>query len=342
MCIFNEITKIMKCSIAALILALICFSTNLFAQTAASNTEYYTFELSSDSYTTYDTSKMISISGGVVWAEDTIFTIPIGFRFRFLDHDLTELHLNQVNLFMPQRNYFIVPFGSFLIEDRANNHLKNAQPDTVSESPISYFVDSSLGTGSRILKIQWNNADFFFDSTKVLYLNLQIWLYEGSNNIEIRYGKSNVNLKLSQVFSCGPLVGLAKLDTNVEQYEFDLDGNPLAPIIKTLQDTGKRCLSGVPPEGTIYRFLFHDSAKVNGPPVFSIYPVPTQGKLYFKLIETGLTYVTINDMLGRPVVDHIKLQENNLDISDLRNGMYYVTVTQGERRDNQKIILTRY
>jgi hypothetical protein len=96
----------------------------------------------------------------------------------------------------------------------------------------------------------------------------------------------------------------------------------------------------VPLEGTVYKFLFHDSAKVKGS-AFSIYPLPTRGKLYFNLLETTPAFISVSDLLGRILINNIKLQDNQMDISNLRSGMYYISLTQGVHIDSKKVILTR-
>jgi len=343
--IFHPITRPMKCSLQGIIAALICLSAfRLFAQQSTGNTQYYTFEYNTVTYGPLDSTKTTSVNNGSVWVEDDIDTIPIGFKFHFLDHDLTWLQSNQVNLFFPQRSYYITPYGNFLIRDRA----WNTNDTNTDISPISYLLDSSQGQANKILKIQWKNAGFFFDSLDVMYLNLQIWLYEGSNNIEIRYGKSNVDLRLSQVGGCGargcgPFIGLAKLDSNtgVEKYELDLYGDALAPATKSLNDTGARHLDEGPPDGMLYRFVYHDSEKIKTPVSFAIYPVPTRDFLHFNLVETAPAYITVTNLLGHILLDRKKLIDNELDISSLPSGMYYVTVYQNTRIDNQKVILIR-
>jgi len=77
---------------------LTCFPLSKLAA-QADESQYYTFQKDSAAYVTLDTAKMISANQGVVWVEDTTFNIPIGFNFFFLDHELTEVGINQTNLF---------------------------------------------------------------------------------------------------------------------------------------------------------------------------------------------------------------------------------------------------
>ncbi len=308
----------------------------LFAQ--ADESQYYTFQKDSAAYITLDTSKMMSANQGDVWVEDTTFNIPIGFNFFFLDHQLTQLGINQTNLFMPQRDHYIAAFGNFLMEDVGNYFGGN-----VSLSPISYVVDSSKGPDSKVLKIQWLNAGYFFDS--LMFLNVQIWLYQGSNMIEIRYGKSNVNLNKSQVFGCGPLVGLAKVDTvkRVDLYEMYLNGNEHNPDTIGLNQNGKRCLDNVPNSGIIYRFIYHDRLGIAPPEHggFSIYPNPVSTFININLSENKPSQIEITDITGRRIKTENISTSSRVDTTGLQNGIYFAKMTQAGNEYMQKFIVNR-
>jgi hypothetical protein len=282
---------------------------------------------------------MQSISGGDIWVEDDVYEVPLPFKFRFLDQYLTFIKINQANVFLPERNNNIATFGNFLMWDLANKD--STKKDPVSLSPISYIVDSS--SGSKIMKIQWLNAGYFFDST--MYLNVQVWLYEKTNNIEIRYGKSHVNLKYSQLNGCGPLIGLEKVDTvaGLDQYELFLKGNAGEPSAVGLNNSGKKCLNDVPQEGSVYRFIFHDSAKLveHYPHDYQVYPNPTHGHLTAGLTGPEPYTIRIMDVFGNTVFTEPVKNGQDVDLSYLRNGIYLVAIVEEAVVYTQKIILTR-
>lgn len=320
-----------------LIVLFISGARQLTAQTSL--TEYYTFEKGFGKYQVIDTTAMQSISGGDIWVEDDVYKVPIPFKFRFLDHNLTYLKTNQTNVFLPERNYFIATFGNFLMWDFGNkDSLKKNQK---SLSPISYIIDSS--SGSKIMKIQWIDAGYFFDST--MYINIQVWLYEKTNNIEIRYGKSNVNLKYSQVSGCGPLIGIVKADTvaQIDKYELLLRANSSNPQPVGIGMSGKRCLNDVPPEGTIYKFVFHDSAKVVDQYAhdYNIYPNPTHGFLKVDLPGPGPYTIEVLDMYGHSILNSPIKYGQNLDLSHLSNGLYVVKIAEEAVVYTQKVMLDR-
>jgi hypothetical protein len=326
----------MKCISAAFIgIGLFFISTQAFAQSAL--TQYYTFEKDFAPYLTLGTSISTRVTEDI-WVEDDVFHIqPVNFHFRFLDHTLDSVSINQDNLFFPERNYFITPFGNFLMFDRANYDTLA----TIGVSPIYYTIDSSAG--NRILKIEWQNAGFFYDSSS--YLNFQIWLYEGSNTIEIRYGKSRVNMKLSQLIGCGPLVGIGKVDTvaGKDIYDLDLYGDAKNPGTIARGVSGKRCLDSVPPEGMIYRFLFHDSAKVieHYPANYSVYPNPTRGLVHIDLTSASPASFNLYNSFGTKVISTMMTYGQKFDLSHLSSGLYIARISQDKNLYTQKILLTR-
>ena len=332
-----------RCFLGILIL-FSCFKfSKLSAQ--ADESQYYTFQKDSAAYITMDPAKMNSANKGDVWVEDTTFNIPIGFNFFFLDHQLTEVGINQTNLFMLQRDHYIAAFGNFLMMDRGNpfSAKDDTAADTISYSPINYIVDSSKGANSKILKIQWDNAGYFFDSS--MFLNVQIWLYQGSNNIEIRYGTSHVNLNKSQVYGCGPLVGLAKVDTvkRVDLYEFYLNGNEHNPDTIGLNQTGKRCLNNVPNPGIIYRFIYHDRLGIAPEPHggFSMFPNPASGNFNINLAENKESTLEITDVTGRIVKTDLINSSTVINISGIQNGVYFVRLSQNGYMYMQKLVITQ-
>ena len=62
-----------------------------------------------------------------------------------------------------------------------------------SSSPISYTLSGTAP--SRIFKLEWKNAGFFnpIDNATSYddFINLQLWLHEGSDAIEVRFGNGN-------------------------------------------------------------------------------------------------------------------------------------------------------
>jgi len=184
---------------------------------------------------------------------------------------------------------------------------------------------------------------FFFDST--MFLNLQIWLYQGTNDIEVRYGTSHVNLDKSQVFGCGPLVGLAKVDTvkRIDLYELYLRGAEHNPTTIGLNDTGKRCLNNVPVPGIIYRFTYHDQLGI-APQMhsgFSIFPNPTKGNLNINLAENSPSVLQVTDVSARIVINTEINKSCTEDLSQIPDGVYIAKLAQKGSVYVQKLVVNK-
>jgi hypothetical protein len=85
-----------------------------------------------------------------------------------------------------EADYAILPFEADLID--------RGELTGISQSPISYKMEGNAG--SRILKIEWKNAGFVGEigelGTLNDYVNFQVWLFEGSNDVEMHYGPNMV------------------------------------------------------------------------------------------------------------------------------------------------------
>lgn len=68
-----------------------------------------------------------------------------------------------------------------------------------------------------------------------------------------------------------------------------------------------------------------------------IFPNPTYDKIYLKQDQTGAT-ATLSTLDGRRVRNWPTIQDNTLDISDLSNGVYLLTVQNGLEQKSVKIV----
>ena len=177
--------------------------------------------------------------------------------------------------------------------DRAFLPMSSNEGDPGGISDISYSLTGT--TGSRICMIQVNNAGFFGEiyanDTSKSFINFQLWLYEGTNDIEIHFGNvniqnPNVNLANSMGFRCGlgeqvNLNSAANLSANV------LSGISSSPLMVGLTSTLNEVVTGTIQSGRVYKF-----ARVNPNATgiassgimqqFSLFPNPTSKMLYCK------------------------------------------------------------
>ncbi len=287
----------------------------------------YNFETENSTYVNLTGST--SLNNGDVW-DDPGYTIPLGFNFSFGTYTFSTIYILEWSVggvlssdpvdggIVP----LFVPIGQDLIDLGFSSG--------ISQSNISYKTEGTAG--SRILKIEWNNVGFYEDSTESDFMNFQLWLYEGTNTVEFRYGPSEIN-NPSESFEgeTGPQISLIT-SFNIDLQQLDdtayfLSGNPTNPTVIVLnpgQTIVLSYLQGMMPNGTVYRFLrqplsIEDFSKVD----FQIYPNPALDYLNIKTQSTNYN-VTIYNSLGQKV--NATLSENRIDISNLSDGIYFIKI----------------
>lgn len=72
-----------------------------------------------------------------------------------------------------------------------------------------------------------------------------------------------------------------------------------------------------------------------------VYPNPSVGILYFEGIDAKINRVEVLDVSGKSIKIQANLNGNELNISDLQNGIYFLKLDTNEGFLNRKIILKR-
>lgn len=194
-----------------------------------------TYSLSVDSGAYSNLVGATSLNNGQLWdEEDTL--IPIGFTFELFDRSYDSIYISDFVWFENNGDYFINAFYANFID----------LSSSVSISPKSFLLDGT--PGDRILKIEWLDAGFFFQTgTRTDWVNVQLWLYEDSSKIEVRIGSiSVIDPATSYNGNEGAVVGLHTYFGEA----ITLAGAADAPAITTSFEY----LTGTPQEGRIYRF----------------------------------------------------------------------------------------
>lgn len=70
---------------------------------------------------------------------------------------------------------------------------------------------------------------------------------------------------------------------------------------------------------------------------FTIFPNPVQNKFILQSSETNFT-ISITDINGRTITSNKNLVSNEIDVSALKTGMYFITVTSSEGKTSKKFI----
>lgn len=309
----------------------VCIMCSTF-QPYSSFAQPYTFSLDTATYT--DLSTPTSLNNDSTW-DDPEYHISIGFTFDFFDRSFDSIHISDHSDYMwfdDNKDYRIDAFSTDFID--------RAYPDS-SVSPISYKLTGAAG--SYILKIEWKNAGFYGEQsglgTTDDFVNIQLWLYEGTNNIEIHIGAVSVQ---NPVYSYevngggGAVVGLSNTMLNEFIYLTDSANNPI-PV----DTSGFNYLIETPLQETIYRFSKNVSGIYLGSALNNkliIYPNPTPDVLNVsfgnpstnrEILEFKSTHMIIMDLAGRIVYEREIAGLNGLpnlvfDLSEFKSGVYFI------------------
>ena len=296
-----------------------------------SSAQEYLFEV--DSNVAYVPLQNATLLTDFVW-DDPNLLIPFDFPFVLFDSAYSQLYINgeiglggilTPDLLYEEADIFplLIPYGEDLID------LGDFEAVPTAQSPISYLVEGDI-VGSRILKVEWRNAGFFDSDDAQNTINFQMWLYEGSNLIEYRYGPNNIIDPAVYGNGPGPVVGLLggineTEDTLLTPYL--LVGDPLDPIVLTEVDITEDtiALNATIPAGTVYRFgtVLPTSTVELTEPSLAIYPNPTSGLVELRPRNTvAIRELLLIDTNGRTIGRYPPVR--TLDLSALPNGIYTI------------------
>src|SRR3990172_4164378 len=274
---------------------------NLFVQQTHAQTPYYSFSQYTSTYA--NLTSPISLNNGNLWD----FSIPTAYYplnvspllsnfpvFGDYNYDLrvyggTAQFYNSGS----QQIYYMNGFGLFYPDG-----MKDKGTST-SLSPISYQVSGT--TPNRILKIEWKNAGHAAASAD--FINVQLWLYETSNIIEVHYGSSSITNASTTQLSVG--IGHTYVpNSNMIEDDF-LENGPSNPILSMNANAsnGKFTLSSEITKGEI-----------------SVYNVEGE-KVYSSTIQPS--------------------NHSTIDLSSHPNGIYFINIKTENGIANKKLIINK-
>ncbi|TNE81549.1 MAG: T9SS type A sorting domain-containing protein [Bacteroidetes bacterium] len=257
--------------------------------------QYYSFTQSTEPYTELVNAE-VEFKDST--AMNSYFKLLGNFRAYNLDLD-SELTITR-NAYL----HNITDYGNVMIMGGVGAKTKQGV------SQVSTVVE---GTGStRIFKVQYKNL--MHESETGDTLNVQIWIYESTQKIEIRFGSGTSN----RTFNCG-LVLFAPQNGGVYDY-FVLQGNPNNPNINT---SGITTISGWPAEGTVYTFnILTTGVQTLSDSAFKVYPNPTTGT--FQLEGENIAEVKAYDATGKEV--KLSVNANEYQLVEPKKGLYQLQI----------------
>lgn len=207
----------------------------------------YTLTVLNEAYE--DLTGATSINNDELW-DDPLYIVPIGFPFELNGHVLTAVQFYGVGALLagqtsdPDVFTAVFPFEMDMVD--------RGQLSGVSASPLSYKLEGA--PGSRILKVEWNNAGSYAElnlGSQDMFINVQLWLYEGSNQIDFRFGESLITDPGVFYAGGGTYMGLSDVNENLGELinPHFFSGDIAMPVLEASDVT----IEGTPTEGTVYR-----------------------------------------------------------------------------------------
>jgi len=321
--------------------------TSLFCGTAKAQMPY-NFSYSTDVYVPLTAGT--SLNGIHIWDGYTDnYSAAMGFISKIDTARFNTCYLSGQNIMVADSSDTATLNGFFLTD--ADLIDRGYIAGTSSLSPVRYMV-SGTG-GNRIFKIEVANAGFHEElnnfSTLNDYINAQLWIYEGSNVIELRYGPSKIN-NPSTYFNFGglPMVGLIhNMSPAGDGKLYILSGNPSAPTIDSILLSGGNptylghALNSFPTNGMVYRFtpkttfigkLALDDTKV--------YPTAAQNQVMVDYNSTKTASYKIVSIGGSTTNISGTLQKGttHIDVTALPAGIYLLQLENDDSRSVKKFV----
>ncbi|MFZ1677776.1 MAG: hypothetical protein WAT91_10915, partial [Saprospiraceae bacterium] len=208
-----------------------------------------------------DLTGATSLNNGEIWDEPE-YIFPIAFPFELNGNSITYLQFTSSGSASssptpdPQITTLVFPFETDLIDRGALG--------LVSLSPISYKVEGVAP--NRIEKMEFKNAGSYYEmdsnNTLNMFINFQLWLYEGSYTVEFHFGSHFINDPgLFYDGEIGAYIGItdADVDNEILYSPHFLGGSAVNPALSTLLSP----INGTPDDGIVYRLSLAEPLIVN-------------------------------------------------------------------------------
>lgn len=287
----------------------------------------YNFTQLTGNYTNLTGS--LSINNGEVW-DDPEYTLTLPFA--------PDINGNVNANFKVYDSYLVQQTTGtiFQVVASMNNDLIDlGDGGATSLSPISYKIDGAVG--SRIAKIEYQNCGGWGDTSKTMFVNFQIWIYEGSNIIEYHYGPNSVtDVNIFYGGESGPVVGVTAVDANDNLSDtYLLTGGTANPSLSgTLA-----YLTGTPAPNTIYRFTptSLSNTQINATSVTS-YPNPFKDFITVSGLKSAFSYA-IYDVNSKLIQSgESNSSSTQIDTKSIASGIYFLKIISENESIVKKIV----
>lgn len=276
-----------------------------------------------------DLTSSTSINNGEIW-DDPEYDFVLPFPFTINGNTNSNFKVYDSYIVQQTTGSIFQVAASF-----ATDLIDRGDGGTTSLSNISYKIDGAIG--SRIAKIEYKNCGAFNDFTLDMFVNFQIWLYEGSNIIEYRYGPSSVTDSVSFYGGdSGAIIGVSSVDINDNlSNSLFLTGPVSNPTVSTIDDT----ITGTPATNTIYRFTppTLNTAEIKSSLV-TLYPNPFNDFIVIDGLKSTFSYAIYN--IGGKVIQSSQDVTSGvqIDTKSFESGIYLLKIVSEKETITKKII----
>jgi hypothetical protein len=289
-----------------------------------------------------------NISSGIIWDEEN-FKIPMGFTLGLDGKTTSDFSIVAGNIFAPMSDTIGVVNGFFSFG--ASDLIDRGDLTGGAKSPLRHLTTGV--SPNRIFKFEAFNAGFFDEEdiygTLNDSVNFQIWVYETSNIVEIRFGSSKITHASDYFYSGGsPLIGFAK-DLDLDMFTitkgYTLKGSTTAPTIDSFTDfmTSPPVMTSYPTNGTVYRFIPKAVAASIGETTiahyFNVYPTIATNNINIDYNQSQKSTIQIFASNGQLTKSgEIERGTNTIDISALATGNYVLKISNDEGNVSYKFV----
>lgn len=95
------------------------------------------------------------------------------------------------------------------------------------------------------------------------------------------------------------------------------------------------------PANTTFPFSFMSNQKFADANAVRVYPNPSSGLVYLSGIEAAIQALEVFDISGKKVMTATNFTGNNLDLAELRDGIYFIKMQTDQGILNKKIVIRK-
>lgn len=317
-------------------LLLVFLATTWCMNKTSAQSNHYRLEVKTDAYA--ELTNDIALTQLVFAAGDPVeIKEVVGETFSYFNQpwlmDTTTIGI----LIFPNALVEVVKDSTFIICDGLLRQLDSID----NTSKISYKLDGV--SGNKILKVQWKNVRIR-SGQPGNFVNLQIWLHQ-SGVIEYRYGPASASNASGYTLNTGPSVGISysPFDLSPIFEKIWIYGTPPNIMIDSAKNLNFPNISGVPANGTVYRFAPKNLtvSTIDNSDDFSVYPNPANTVLNISTKEFNTPVkATLIDMQGRVVSEYLldgQTKEHSISVATLPNGIYEIKLQAKQMNITRKI-----